>query len=138
MNDRGRCAADQQEVSFVTRLSVAVEQDGLQHFNPLLHPRQSLIDLLHQFGFFRPELLALLGWDPLQDSQRFDEDATHDGRTFKDPLYSENTSSSARPPKEVVLQKNGDQWESTAEEEILYYLRFDIDQKIKEGARLTP
>lgn len=64
--------------------------------------------------------------------------ATHDGRTFKARLFSENSSSSARPPKEVVLQKNGDQWESTAEEEILYYLRFDIDQKIKEGARLTP
>ena len=64
--------------------------------------------------------------------------ATHDGRTFKARLFSDNSSSTARPPKEIVLERNGDHWESTAEEEILHYLRFDIDQKIKEGAHLAP
>lgn len=64
--------------------------------------------------------------------------ATHDGHTFKARLISENSSSTAQPPKEVVLEKKGDQWECNADERISYYLRFDIDRKLNEGPHLAP
>jgi hypothetical protein len=60
--------------------------------------------------------------------------ATRDGHTFKARLLSDKGDAAAQPPKEVVLQKNGDQWECNADEDILYFLRFDIDRRLKASA----
>jgi len=58
--------------------------------------------------------------------------ATHDGHTFRARLLSCFDSSTAQPPKEVVLEKRGDQWECSADEDVLYFLRRDIDRMLQD------
>lgn len=63
--------------------------------------------------------------------------ATRDGHTFHARLLAANESLAAQPPKEVVLQKQGDQWESSADEDVLYFLRRDIDRKLQEKGGIS-
>lgn len=61
--------------------------------------------------------------------------ATRDGHTFKARLLSDTGTQSARPPKEVVLQKKDGQWECNGDEAVLHFLRFDIDRRLQERAQ---
>jgi hypothetical protein len=63
--------------------------------------------------------------------------ATRDGQTFHARLLAAKDSLTAQPPKEVVLCKKGDQWECNADEDILYFLRRDIDRRLQEKADLV-
>ena len=55
---------------------------------------------------------------------------TKDGCTFKARLLSDKLLQNNSAPKEIVLEKNGDQWTGNADDAILYYLRFDINQRL--------
>jgi hypothetical protein len=57
---------------------------------------------------------------------------TRDGHTFKARLLSDAGSLSSAPPREVVLQKKDGRWECSGDEAVTHFLRFDIDQKLKE------
>ena len=57
---------------------------------------------------------------------------TRDGHTFKARLLSDTGTLSVTPPREVVLRKKDGQWESGSDEAVVHFLRFDIDQKLKE------
>ncbi len=56
--------------------------------------------------------------------------ATRDGQTFTARLLQYNGSPYTAPPKEIVLQKEGDQWCGNADEDILHFLGFDINRRL--------
>jgi hypothetical protein len=64
--------------------------------------------------------------------------ATRDGLTFHARLLAANESLAAQPPKEVVLCKKGNEWECNADEDVLYFLRRDIDRRLQDkGASVS-
>lgn len=59
---------------------------------------------------------------------------TQDGCTFKARLINNKDLPFTEAPKEVVLEKRGDEWVGNANEDILYFLRFDINQRLKHAS----
>lgn len=58
---------------------------------------------------------------------------TRDGNTFKARLLNAQEELEAQPPKEVVLEMENGNWKGEGDEDVLHFLRFDIERKLKTG-----
>ena len=54
---------------------------------------------------------------------------TRDGQTFVARLLDSKIETTPSPPTEITLKWNGQNWVSAANEDLLYFLSFDIKER---------